>query len=70
MGLNFVRHEMVEEVIRNTKSLATAADTLIDLTLAAGSPDNVTVVVFDIAEDVPDQTAALETVPEQLLARR
>jgi serine/threonine protein phosphatase PrpC len=61
-GLNFVRHEMVEEVIRNTKSLASSADTLIDLTLAAGSPDNVTVVVFDIAEDVPDQTAALETV--------
>ena len=47
---------MVEEVIRHTKSLATAAETFIDLTLAAGSPDNVTVVVFDIAEDVPDQT--------------
>ena len=63
-GLNFVRHEMVEEVIRHTKSLATAADTLIELTLAAGSPDNVTVVVFDIAEDVPDQTptASLDTV--------
>lgn len=63
-GLNFVRHEMIEEVIRNTKSLATAADTLIDLTLAAGSPDNVTVVVFDIDEGVPDQTptAALDTV--------
>lgn len=63
-GLNFVRHEMVEEVIRHTKSLATAADTLIELTLAAGSPDNVTVVVFDIAEAVPDEThtAALDTV--------
>ena len=63
-GLNFVRHEMIEEVIRNTKSLATAADTLIELTLAAGSPDNVTVVVFDIAEraanDAP--TAALDAV--------
>ncbi|SEE93497.1 protein phosphatase [Arthrobacter alpinus] len=66
-GLNFVRHAMVEEVIRNTKSLATSAETLIDLTLAAGSPDNVTVVVFDIAEDVPDQTAALETVPAAAL---
>lgn len=63
-GLNFVRHEMVEEVIRHTKSLATAADTLIDLTLAAGSPDNVTVVVFDVAESVPDETAtaALDTI--------
>ncbi len=63
-GLNFVRHEMIEEVIRNTKSLATAADTLIELTLAAGSPDNVTVVVFDIEEGVVDDapTASLETI--------
>ncbi|MGN5734004.1 PP2C family protein-serine/threonine phosphatase [Arthrobacter psychrochitiniphilus] len=63
-GLNFVRHQMIEEVIRHTKSLATAADTLIDLTLAAGSPDNVTVVVFDILESNPDQTqtAALDAV--------
>lgn len=63
-GLNFVRHEMIEEVIRHTKSLATAADTLIDLTLAAGSPDNVTVVVFDIVESNQDQTqtAALDAV--------
>ncbi|MFC8304731.1 PP2C family protein-serine/threonine phosphatase [Specibacter sp. NPDC057265] len=63
-GLNFVRPTMIEEVIRNTKSLAKAADTLIDLTLAAGSPDNVTVVVFDVAESKPDETstAALETV--------
>jgi PPM family protein phosphatase len=63
-GLNFVRHEMIEEVIRHTKSLAAAADTLIELTLAAGSPDNVTVVVFDIAESTPDDTstAALDTI--------
>lgn len=63
-GLNFVRHEMVEEVIRHTKSLATAADTLIELTLAAGSPDNVTVVVFDVVESVPNDTdtAALSTI--------
>ena len=63
-GLNFVRHEMVEEVIRHTKSLATAADTLIELTLAAGSPDNVTVVVFDVVESVANDadTAALSTI--------
>lgn len=63
-GLNFVRHEMIEEVIRNTKNLATAADTLIELTLAAGSPDNVTVVVFDVVESTPDDTptAALKTI--------
>ena len=63
-GLNFVRHGVIEEVIRHTKSLATAADTLIELTLAAGSPDNVTVVVFDVVEATPEQTrtAALDTV--------
>ncbi|MHA7177866.1 PP2C family protein-serine/threonine phosphatase [Arthrobacter sp. Sr24] len=63
-GLNFVRPAMIEEVIRHTKSLANAADTLIELTLAAGSPDNVTVVVFDIVESNPEetQTAALEAV--------
>lgn len=63
-GLNFVRHDMIEQVVRNTKSLASAADTLIELTLAAGSPDNVTVVVFDIDQGVPEQTptAALDTV--------
>lgn len=67
-GLNFVRHEMIEEVIRHTKNLATAADTLIELTLAAGSPDNVTVVVFDVVESNPDDTstAALETVSTQI----
>lgn len=67
-GLNFVRHQMVEEVIRNTKSLAAAADTLIELTLAAGSPDNVTVVVFDVVEASTDiaSTAALDTVTADL----
>lgn len=63
-GLNFVRSGMIEDVIRNTKSLEKAADTLIDLTLAAGSPDNVTVVVFEVVESTPDETstAALDTV--------
>lgn len=63
-GLNFVRQDVIEEVVRNTKSLATAADTLIELTLAAGSPDNVTVVVFDVVEATPEQTrtAALDMV--------
>ncbi|PYI68074.1 serine/threonine protein phosphatase [Arthrobacter livingstonensis] len=63
-GLNFVRHETVEEVFRTTSNLAHCAETLIDLTLAVGSPDNVTVVVFEVAEAVPDDTAtaALETI--------
>lgn len=70
-GLNFVRHEMIEEVIRHTKSLAAAADTLIELTLAAGSPDNVTVVIFDVIESSPDdtRTAALETITPSAKSR-
>lgn len=64
-GLNFVRHQMIEEVVRNTRSLADCADTLVELTLAAGAPDNVTVVVVEVAEDSGDDvpTAALDTVP-------
>jgi len=63
-GLNFVRPEIVEEVVRHSRNLADCADTLIDLTLAAGSPDNVTVVVFEVAEDSPDDTStqALNTI--------
>ncbi|MCY0905895.1 PP2C family protein-serine/threonine phosphatase [Arthrobacter sp. H14-L1] len=64
-GLNFVRHDMVEDVIRNTRSLSDCADTLIELTLAAGAPDNITVVVFEVAELTGDDldTAALPAVP-------
>ncbi len=69
-GLNFVRHETVEEVVRHTTSLAHCAETLIDLTLAAGSPDNVTVVVFEVAAASPDDTAtaALDAVAAPLAA--
>ncbi len=66
-GLNFVRHDMVEDVVRNTRSLSDCADTLIELTLAAGAPDNITVVVFEVAELTGDDldTAALPAVPEK-----
>ncbi len=64
-GLNFVRHEMVEGVVRNTRRLADCADTLIELTLAAGAPDNITVVVFEVAEATAEDldTAALPALP-------
>ncbi|WP_434616468.1 PP2C family protein-serine/threonine phosphatase [Arthrobacter sp. A5] len=64
-GLNFVRHETVEEVVRNTRSLADCADTLIELTLAAGAPDNITVVVFEVAEATAEDldTARLPALP-------
>ncbi|WP_051389330.1 PP2C family protein-serine/threonine phosphatase [Arthrobacter sp. 35W] len=64
-GLNFVRHNLVEEVVRTTTSLASCADTLVELTLAAGAPDNVTVVVFDVVREGSESihTASLATVP-------
>lgn len=61
-GLNFVPHHMVEAVVRGTASVARAADQLIELTLAAGSPDNVTVIVLDIiADDDAASSAAAAT---------
>ncbi len=64
-GLNFVRTSVVEDVVRHTPDLGACADRLIELTLAAGSPDNVTVVLFEVAEATDDdvQTASLRTVP-------
>ncbi|MFC8409680.1 PP2C family protein-serine/threonine phosphatase [Arthrobacter sp. NPDC057259] len=63
-GLNYVAGHVVERTIRETKSLRECAETLVDLTLEAGSPDNVTVVVLDIAEQTGDDvnTAAVEVV--------
>ena len=64
-GLNFVRTSVVEDVMRSTPDLGACADKLIELTLAAGAPDNVTVVLFEVAEATDDdvQTASLRTVP-------
>lgn len=65
-GLNFVRNSMVEEVVRNSKDLETAADTLIELTLAAGSPDNVTVVVFDVVEWAEEESPSHDSTTTAL----
>ena len=64
-GLNFVRTSVIEDVVRGTPDLDACADKLIELTLAAGAPDNVTVVLFEVAEATGDdvQTASLRTVP-------
>ncbi|WP_445155711.1 protein phosphatase 2C domain-containing protein [Arthrobacter sp. Hor0625] len=64
-GLNYVAGHVVERTVRETKSLRECADTLVELTLEAGAPDNVTVVMVDIAEQTPDDvsTAAVEVIP-------
>jgi protein phosphatase len=54
----------VERTVRETQDRNECADLLIELTLEAGAPDNVTVVVLDIAEQTPDdvRTAAVDVV--------
>ena len=47
-GLNYVPHEIVEQTVKDLEDVGECADRLIALTLAAGAPDNVTVVVADI----------------------
>jgi protein phosphatase len=64
-GLNYVAGHVVERTVRETKDLRECAETLVNLTLDAGSPDNVTVVMVEIAEETRDDvsTAAVEIVP-------
>lgn len=69
-GLNYVAGHVVERTVRETKDLRECAETLVDLTLEAGSPDNVTVVMVDIVEETPDDvnTAAVDIVAAPLVA--
>jgi serine/threonine protein phosphatase PrpC len=69
-GLNYVAGHVVERTVRETKDLRECADELVDLTLEAGSPDNVTVVIVDIAERTPEdvRTAAVDIVSTPVAA--
>ncbi|MGP4030670.1 PP2C family protein-serine/threonine phosphatase [Pseudarthrobacter sp. 1C304] len=64
-GLNYVAGHVVERTVRETKSLRECVELLVDLTLEAGAPDNVTIVMLEIAEPTTDdvRTAAVEIVP-------
>ncbi|GAA1784520.1 hypothetical protein GCM10009712_34650 [Pseudarthrobacter sulfonivorans] len=64
-GLNYVAGHVVERTVRETKDLRECVETLVDLTLEAGAPDNVTVVMVEIVEETPDDvsTAAVDVVP-------
>ncbi|RAX44633.1 serine/threonine-protein phosphatase [Arthrobacter sp. AQ5-06] len=68
-GLNYVAGHVVERTVRETKDLRECVETLVNLTLEAGSPDNVTVVMVEITEETPDDvsTAAVDIIPSQLL---
>lgn len=69
-GLNYVAGHVVERTVRQTKDLRECVEELVNLTLEAGSPDNVTVVMVDIAEQTLDdvRTAAVDVVPTPVAA--
>ena len=46
----FVARDTIEEVLRSDRGPGATADTLIDLALKAGAPDNVTVIVCDVVD--------------------
>jgi serine/threonine protein phosphatase PrpC len=64
-GLNYVAGHAVERTVRETKDLRECVETLVNLTLDAGSPDNVTVIMVEIVEETPDDvsTAAVDVIP-------
>ncbi|MBD8042392.1 serine/threonine-protein phosphatase [Arthrobacter sp. Sa2BUA2] len=58
-GLNAVlRDSDIESVLRGSADIDDAVETLVDLTLAGGSPDNVTVAVIEVAEAAADAADA------------
>ena len=65
-----VSPERIHEVLRDSEALNQAVDTLVDLTLKGGAPDNVTVVAFEIAEGTAEELAPVPDVhlSEQALA--
>ncbi|WP_461173184.1 protein phosphatase 2C domain-containing protein [Arthrobacter sp. Z1-9] len=67
-GLNYVAGHAVERTVRETKDLRECVETLVELTLEAGSPDNVTVVMVEIVEETPDDvsTAAVDVVSHEV----
>lgn len=69
-GLNYVAGHVVERTVRETQNIHECVETLVDLTLEAGAPDNVTVVMVEIAEETVDdvKTAAVDIVPPAELA--
>ncbi|QCU76815.1 serine/threonine-protein phosphatase [Citricoccus sp. SGAir0253] len=54
---------VIEHKLRHRRDLQAVADELVELTLAGGAPDNVTVVAFEVAEATPEETSEPAPVP-------
>lgn len=57
-GLNYVPLPLVTRTLREIEDRAECADRLVELTLAAGAPDNVTVIVADVVSEEEDDDEA------------
>lgn len=71
-GLTAVlRDSDIENVLRGTRDLQRCVDILVELTLAGGSPDNVTVAVIDIDEESEDSPEFIKaaTAPTSVIPR-
>jgi serine/threonine protein phosphatase PrpC len=63
-GLNAVLSDrVVEQVVRGTANVRDCVNTLVDLTLAGGSPDNITIAVVEVIEADDDDAAPPATMP-------
>lgn len=63
-GLNAVVNERtVEEVVRGTEDLRECVNTLVELTLAGGSPDNITIAMVEVVEADDDAADPPATIP-------
>ncbi len=63
-GLNAVLNDrLVEQVMRSTTDLRECVNTLVDMTLAGGSPDNITIAVVEVAEAHDDDAAPPVSIP-------
>lgn len=64
-GLNaVVPDEITERIVRGTASLQQTVDELVEVTLQHGSPDNVTIVMVEVAEDADDDEPVATTAQE------
>ncbi len=63
-GLNAVLNDRaVEQVIRGTDDIRECVNTLVEMTLAGGSPDNITIVVVEVIEADDGEAPAASSIP-------
>ncbi|MEC5199474.1 serine/threonine protein phosphatase PrpC [Arthrobacter sp. PL16] len=68
-GLNAVLNDrVVEQVMRETRDIRDCVNTLVELTLAGGSPDNITIGVVEVAEARDDVTPPASIPPARQAA--